>query len=74
MTLNYDGSLIACTEDGGRKIKIFNTIDGKLDKILHRGRNNKEVACMEFNKDSNLFALISLDGNSENETATLHIF
>ena len=41
--MSYDASKIACSDEHGCHIKIFNTITVKLMRNFYRGRNQKKI-------------------------------
>lgn len=67
MSINYDGTLLATTNEKGTIIKIHSCIDGQLLKVFKRGYIKVEYIFICFDKDNKFMAISSNKG-------TIHIF
>ena len=67
ISLNYDGSLLATSNEKGTLIKIHNCINGNLLGQFYRGKEKAEINYICFDKLSNFLAVTS-------DRGTVHIW
>ena len=67
MTINYDGTLLAISNEGGTLIKIYSCIDGSYLKQYKRGHDRVENIYLCFDNENKFLAISSSKG-------TIHIF
>jgi WD40 repeat protein len=67
MEMNLDGSLIACTGENGKIIKVFNTEKKELMFQLHRGIDKAEIFSIAFHTTSEWLAVSS-------DRGTIHVY
>ena len=67
MTINYDGTLLATSNEKGTLIKIFSCFDGNFLMLFRRGHEKVENIYLSFDNENKFMAVTSSKG-------TIHIF
>ena len=67
MAINYDGTLLATSNEKGTLIKIFSCIDGNFLMLFRRGYEKVENIYLSFDNENKFMAVTSTKG-------TIHIF
>ena len=67
MSINYDGTLLATSNEKGTLIKMFSCVDGNFLMLFRRGYEKVENIYLSFDKENKFMAVTSSKG-------TIHIF
>ena len=67
MAINYDGTLLATSNEKGTLIKMFSCVDGNFLMLFRRGYEKVENIYLSFDKENKFMAVTSSKG-------TIHIF